>query len=198
MAPGAKIVVYFAPNTDQGFIDALSTAVHDAHQQAVGRLDQLGRPRGLLDGAGANADGADPHRGSRGRRDRHRGLGRQRLDRRSDRRQAARRLPGVRATRARLRRHDAGRIESGQIASETVWNELPNEAPAAAASASSSRCRPISPRPRCPTTSTRASPDAACPMSPVTRIPRPATRSSSTAASRPSVARARWRRCGPV
>jgi kumamolisin len=29
VAPGAKIVVYFAPNTDQGFIDAVSTAVHD-------------------------------------------------------------------------------------------------------------------------------------------------------------------------
>ncbi|HEY4355350.1 MAG TPA: S53 family peptidase [Acidobacteriaceae bacterium] len=29
VAPGAKIVVYFAPNTDQGFIDAISTAIHD-------------------------------------------------------------------------------------------------------------------------------------------------------------------------
>ena len=29
IAPGAKIVVYFAPNTDQGFIDAIATAVHD-------------------------------------------------------------------------------------------------------------------------------------------------------------------------
>lgn len=29
VAPGAKIVVYFAPNTDRGFIDAISTAVHD-------------------------------------------------------------------------------------------------------------------------------------------------------------------------
>jgi kumamolisin len=29
VAPGADIVVYFAPNTDQGFIDAISTAVHD-------------------------------------------------------------------------------------------------------------------------------------------------------------------------
>ncbi len=29
VAPGAKIAVYFAPNTDQGFIDAISTAVHD-------------------------------------------------------------------------------------------------------------------------------------------------------------------------
>ena len=29
VAPGAHIVVYFAPNTDQGFHDALTTAVHD-------------------------------------------------------------------------------------------------------------------------------------------------------------------------
>ena len=29
VAPGAKIVVYFAPNTDQGFVDAIGTAVHD-------------------------------------------------------------------------------------------------------------------------------------------------------------------------
>jgi kumamolisin len=29
VAPGANIVVYFAPNTDQGFIDAVATAVHD-------------------------------------------------------------------------------------------------------------------------------------------------------------------------
>jgi kumamolisin len=30
VAPGAKIAVYFAPNTDQGFLDALTSAVHDA------------------------------------------------------------------------------------------------------------------------------------------------------------------------
>ena len=29
VAPGASVAVYFAPNTDQGFIDAISTAVHD-------------------------------------------------------------------------------------------------------------------------------------------------------------------------
>jgi kumamolisin len=29
VAPGAKIVVYFAPNTDAGFLDALTTAIHD-------------------------------------------------------------------------------------------------------------------------------------------------------------------------
>ena len=36
VAPGAKIVVYFAPNTDQGFIDAIATAVHDTtHKPSV-------------------------------------------------------------------------------------------------------------------------------------------------------------------
>jgi kumamolisin len=36
VAPAAKIVVYFAPNTDQGFLDAITTAVHDsANQPAV-------------------------------------------------------------------------------------------------------------------------------------------------------------------
>ena len=29
VAPGANIVVYFTPNTDQGFIDAIASAVHD-------------------------------------------------------------------------------------------------------------------------------------------------------------------------
>jgi kumamolisin len=30
VAPDAKIVVYFAPNTDKGFLDAITTAVHDS------------------------------------------------------------------------------------------------------------------------------------------------------------------------
>jgi kumamolisin len=30
IANGAKIVVYFAPNTDQGFLDAVTTAIHDS------------------------------------------------------------------------------------------------------------------------------------------------------------------------
>ena len=29
VAPGARIVVYFAPNTDQGFVDAIAHAIHD-------------------------------------------------------------------------------------------------------------------------------------------------------------------------
>jgi len=36
IAQGAKIVVYFAPNTDQGFIDAVASAVHDTtHKPSV-------------------------------------------------------------------------------------------------------------------------------------------------------------------
>ncbi len=31
VAPGAKIVVYFAPNTDKGFLDAITQAIHDTH-----------------------------------------------------------------------------------------------------------------------------------------------------------------------
>jgi kumamolisin len=30
VAPGAKIVVYFAENTDAGFLNAITTAVHDS------------------------------------------------------------------------------------------------------------------------------------------------------------------------
>jgi kumamolisin len=29
LAPGAKLAVYFAPNTDAGFVDAITTAIHD-------------------------------------------------------------------------------------------------------------------------------------------------------------------------
>jgi len=33
VAPGAKIVVYFAPNTDKGFLDAITAAIHDARNK---------------------------------------------------------------------------------------------------------------------------------------------------------------------
>jgi kumamolisin len=33
VAPGAKIAVYFAPNTDKGFMDAISAAVHDSERK---------------------------------------------------------------------------------------------------------------------------------------------------------------------
>jgi kumamolisin len=31
LAPKAKLIVYFAPNTDAGFLDAITTAIHDTH-----------------------------------------------------------------------------------------------------------------------------------------------------------------------
>jgi len=33
IAPGAKLAVYFAPNTDQGFLNAINTAIHDKVQK---------------------------------------------------------------------------------------------------------------------------------------------------------------------
>ena len=33
VAPGARIVVYFAPNTDRGFLDAITTAIHDSQNK---------------------------------------------------------------------------------------------------------------------------------------------------------------------
>jgi kumamolisin len=33
IAPGARIAVYFAPNTDRGFLDALTTAIHDSRRK---------------------------------------------------------------------------------------------------------------------------------------------------------------------
>jgi kumamolisin len=33
VAPDATIVVYFAPNTDRGFLDAITTAIHDQHNR---------------------------------------------------------------------------------------------------------------------------------------------------------------------
>ena len=56
----------------------------------IGRVDQLGRAGGLVDGAGAGSDGADLHRGRRTRRNRDRRRRRQRIDRQRQRRKAAR------------------------------------------------------------------------------------------------------------
>jgi kumamolisin len=34
-APGARLLVYFAPNTDRGFLDAVTTAIHDEREPSV-------------------------------------------------------------------------------------------------------------------------------------------------------------------
>ena len=35
IVPGAQILIYFAPNTDRGFLDAITTAVHDQRRPSV-------------------------------------------------------------------------------------------------------------------------------------------------------------------
>jgi kumamolisin len=50
VAPGAKIVVYFAPNTGQGFLDLISTAVHD----------EINKPTVLSLSWGGPEDASDP------------------------------------------------------------------------------------------------------------------------------------------
>ncbi|HTT27119.1 MAG TPA: S53 family peptidase [Solirubrobacteraceae bacterium] len=125
VAPGAKIVVYFAPNTDQGFIDALSTAVHDTTnnpsvvsiswggpedtwtQQARSQMEQI-----LTEGAavGATVTVASGDNGSNdGVND-----GKQHVD-----------FPAS-APHALGCGGTTLSIKNGQIASETVWNELPD------------------------------------------------------------------------
>ncbi len=125
VAPGAKIVVYFAPNTDQGFIDALSTAVHDTTnnpsvvsiswggpedswtQQARTQMEQI-----LTEGAavGVTVTVASGDSGSTdGVND-----GKQHVDFPA----SAPHALGCGGTTLEIR--------NGQITSETVWNELPN------------------------------------------------------------------------
>ena len=63
IAPGAKIVVYFADNTDRGFLDALTTAAHDTtHAPSVISISWGGpeaawttQARNAFDGALADA-----------------------------------------------------------------------------------------------------------------------------------------------
>ncbi|HEV3390396.1 MAG TPA: S53 family peptidase [Solirubrobacteraceae bacterium] len=125
VAPGAKIAVYFAPNTDQGFIDALSTAVHDTTnkpsvvsiswggpedswtQQARSQMEQI-----LTEGAavGVTVTVASGDNGSTdGVSD-----GKQHVD-----------FPAS-APHALGCGGTTLSIQNGTIASETVWNELPD------------------------------------------------------------------------
>jgi kumamolisin len=84
LAPGATLAVYFAPNTDQGFIDAISTAIHDQQnhpsvisiswggpesswtQQSLDTMDQVFQDAGALgitvcvaSGDSGSSDGVD-------------------------------------------------------------------------------------------------------------------------------------------
>ena len=84
------------------------------------------------------------------RRHGHGGRGRQRLDRRGQRRPAARRLPGLGAPRAGLRRDRRCRRRGPRSQSETVWNDPRRRRRPAAASAASSPCPATRPTPSLP------------------------------------------------
>jgi kumamolisin len=55
VAPGASIAVYFGPNSDQGFLDALSAAVHDAQRKPGVISISWGAPETATDHQGINA-----------------------------------------------------------------------------------------------------------------------------------------------
>ncbi len=57
IAPGAVIAVYFAPNTDQGFIDAVTTAVHDATRRPSVVSISWGGPESSWTSPGHDPDG---------------------------------------------------------------------------------------------------------------------------------------------
>jgi kumamolisin len=64
LAPAAKIAVYFGPNTEQGFVDALTTAIHDTTNDpsvasiSWGAPEESWSPQGLSALEGAAQDGA--------------------------------------------------------------------------------------------------------------------------------------------
>ena len=108
LAPQAEIVVYFAPNTDAGFLDALSRAAHAATTPVAISIswgqsedDWTAQARTAFDQAltdaaalGVSVTAASGDDGSTDR---------------ADRRSRARRLPGLQPACAGLRRHPAGR-----------------------------------------------------------------------------------------
>ena len=181
IAPKATIAVYFAPNTDQGFLDAITTAVHDTVNkpsvisiswgsaesnwtaQAMKQFDQAFQE--------AASDGRD--RLLRGRR--------QRLGRRRRRRQAARRLPGLQPVRPRLRRHLADGF--GQL--DQQRGGLERERQDQRHRRRRERILPAAglpeERPRCRRWRAARRPAAACPTSPATPIRTAAIVSASTA-----------------
>jgi len=104
IAPGATIAVYFTQNSDAGFIDAVSRAVHDTTNKPSVISISWGGPESnwtsqSLQAFNSAAVGGDPWR------DGLRCVGRQRLERRRGQRRPGR-LPGIEPVCAGLRRHE--------------------------------------------------------------------------------------------
>ena len=141
IAPAARIVVYFAPNTDAGFLDAITTAVHDTVNRPSVISISWGGPEVVLDRTG---DDGVRQCAAGGRGDGHHGLrcrGRQRLQRRRGRRGGSRGLPGLQPARAGLRRDQPDRPQTWRFPARWGGTTARRAAPAAAGSARSSPCR---------------------------------------------------------
>ena len=108
VAPGAAQVVYFAPNTDQGFVDAVTTAVHATPTPAVVSISWGQSEDSWTAQARTSPGPGDGGRG-RARRHGHRRSRGQRQQRRPERRRRPRRLPRVQPARAGLRRDEPAR-----------------------------------------------------------------------------------------
>ncbi len=198
VAPGANIVVYFAPNTDAGFLDAISQAAMDTVNKPSVTLDQLGRGGVELDGPiAAVVQRRAAIGGGRGR-DGVRRQRRQRFGPTAWRWTGPRRLPFVESVLAGLRRHQAAaqrqfdfersRLErAGGERRRDRWRcewDLP--APGLAGERQGA-CRRRIPA---------ASRDAACPMWPATPIPQRRTRYKWMVKAWRSAEPVRLRRCG--
>ena len=120
VAPGAAIAVYFAPNTDQGFVDAISQAVHDQTNAPSVLSISWGSAESGWTAQADRGDGSGVPGCGAARRHRLRRLGRRPRHRRRQRRQGACRLSCLRPAGAGLRRHEDHGL-GAQITGETVW-----------------------------------------------------------------------------
>ena len=108
IAPAAKIAVYFAPNSDAGFIQAVNAAVNDTtNKPSVISISWGGRKR-----SGRRSRAGVPPRAAGGRRAGHhgvRGIGRQRFGRRAAGRRRSCRLPASARTCSAAAAHNSTR-----------------------------------------------------------------------------------------
>ncbi len=199
VAPGAKIVVYFCPNTAQGFLDGDDAGRPRHHEQALGDLDQLGRPRVELD----RPVHGTVRPGLPGRR-RPGHLGLRRLPETTGRATASATAwptstspPPARTSWPAAARPSTSTRAAPPSPTRLSGTTAPTVVPPGAASATSSPCRATSKMPAYrPRRIPAARSAAACPTSPPTPTRIPATPSASTAATQSSGAPAPSPRSG--
>jgi kumamolisin len=195
IAPGATIAVYFAPNTDQGFLDAITTAVHDSvrnpsvisiswggpesswTQQSLQNYDQAFQDAAAM---GVSVFCASGDSGS--------------SDGVSD---GSAQVDFPASTSSPAAAHGSKARKARYSARSSGTRERP-AGPPVEASARCSRFPLIRKTRRSPFRSTlHTSRVEECPMSPATRTRRLAIRFRSMARTPYSAARALWLRCGP-